>query len=375
MSFYSLSFPPKKSALCICYKDEADEAFQQKVQSMENSGYETGILKLHTRFNPGKQIETYIGREYRTGVDYLYFKEPSKQFVTSENIQGFTREVMIKICQAVKDRGMLEIHSNGRRLWARDLRQFCAPHVIISTTVYYDQEAKAEVADAIRSQDIEQIKRFCERGDLFEQVLSSDAVSTEALSDLFMKAIQDYEKNEEEWGGFLDPDFDEDPDLDEIVQRMLTHCRIPDYLLGEALQGPAKHGSAKIVSMILSTKRVSPDALGHALTLAVGNGHLEVARLLLKAPNAGEIPEEDCKTALADAVVWLPSGGFVAQALCNMLLKSKLISKKGLQEMQKKMEELNDHAAAAFLEEAIEEADIAPGKAFAHRALSSSDQF
>ncbi len=374
MSFYSLSFPPK-TALCICYKDDENETFQEKVQSWEHLGYRTDVLKLHTRFNPAEQIKTYVHMEYsRKGVDYLYFKEPSHQFARSENIEGFAREVMIRTCEAVKDRGILEIDRSEQGMRIRDLVQICAPRqVTIKMISRYDQELQAQVVHAIETRDIEKIQCFCQKEKLFESVLSSGAVSEPMLCGLFLAVVQANQKNKEEvWEGLLDSDFNEDLWLDDILERILTHCHIPVDVLDEALQDPAKNGCIGIVSQILSTGRVSPDALGRALILAVENECLEVMQLLLKAPHAETIAEQYVKKALADAVARLPSGGFVVHAICEALLKTGIVSQKGLQEIQKEMEEQANYMAVDFLAQEIGTEDRELSKARYRRSLTCS---
>lgn len=385
MSFYSLSVPPK-TALCICYKDDEDETFQEKVRSKENLGYQTHILKLHTRFNPGKQLDAYFGLEGQSRFDYVYFKEPPRQFTVGENIQGFARQIMIKVCQAVVAQGLLEVDSEGQEMWEMGPEKFCLPGVIVRRPFQADQEMRAEtrcveeickqVVCAVESKDIAQIKRFCETGNLFETVLCSGVISEQALGDLFIAVMHEYKKNEEEdWGGFVDPDFDKDPKLDEIVYRMLGYAQIPDRALDIALQESTKHGRVRIVCRILSTEQVVPDALGRALTLAAEEGWADVVESLLQAPGASMISERYLIKALASAIAWLPSGGLAAQDICGLLLKTGMISKKSLEDLQKQMAERDDCALAVdFLERAIQRAESVPA-IHEYRALSSSSQF
>ena len=386
MSFYSLSFPPQKLALCICYKDDEDETFQEKVRSKENLGYQTHILKLHTRFNPAKQIDAYLDLESLSRFDYVYFKGPSHSFTVGENIQGFARETMIKVCQAVLAQGLLEVDSEGQEMWKMGPEEFCLPGVIVKRPFRDEQEIRGkigypeaiceQVVCAVESKDIEQIKCFCETGNLFETVLCSGVISEQALGDLLIAIMQEYKKNdEEEWGGFLIPDFDEDPKLDEVVYRMLEYAQIPDRALDIALQESTKHGRVRIVCKILSTEQVLPGALGRALTLAAEEGWADVVESLLQAPNAGMIPERYLIKALANAIAWLPSGGLAAQDICGLLLKTGMISKKSLEDLQKQMAERGDCALAVdFLERAIQQADSVPA-IHEQKALSSSNQF
>jgi hypothetical protein len=274
----------------------------------------------------------------------------------------------------VKDRGTLEIDRSEKGMHIRDLVQFCAPRqVIVKMISHYDQELQAQVVHAIETKDIENIQCFCQQGKLFESVLSSGAVSEPMLCSLFLAVVQANQKNKEEvWEGLLDSDFNEDLWLDDILERMLAHCHIPVDVLDEALQDPAKNGCIGIVSQILSTGRVSPDALGRALILAVENECLEVMQLLLKAPHAETIGAQYVKKALAGAVARLPSGGFVVNAMCEALLKTGIVSQKGLQEIQKEMEEQANYMAVAFLEQEIGTEDRELSKARYHRSLTCS---
>ncbi len=386
MSFYSLSLPSQKLALCICYKDDEDETFQEKVRSKESLGYQTHILKLHTRFNPGKQIDAYLDLEGLSRFNYVYFKEPSRRFTVAENIQGFARETMIKVCQAVIAQGLLEIDSQGQEMWEAGPEEFCLPGVTVKRPFRDDQEIRGgvgypeelceQVVCAVQSKDIEQIKHFCETGNLFETVLCTGVISEQALGDLFIAVMHEYKKNDEEdWGGFVDPDFDKDPKLDAIVYRMLEYAQIPDRALDMALQESTKHGRVRIVCRILSTEQVLPDALGRALTLAAEEGWADVVESLLQAPNASMIPERYLIKALASAIAWLPSGGLAAQDICGLLVKTGMISKKSLEDLQKQMAEREDCALAVdFLERAIQRAESVPA-VHEHRALSSSNQF
>jgi hypothetical protein len=131
----------------------------------------------------------------------------------------------------------------------------------------------------------------------------------------------------------------------------------------------------RIVCKILSTEQVLPGALGRALTLAAEEGWADVVESLLQAPNAGMIPERYLIKALANAIAWLPSGGLAAQDICGLLLKTGMISKKSLEDLQKQMAERGDCALAVdFLEIAIQQADSVPA-IHEQKALSSSNQF